>query len=69
VAAEWAEPIAEQGIGEKADPVELDEQRRVAEVGDADAASWRLSRRRSSAARAVRASRPASDRTWSAASG
>lgn len=69
VAAERAKPVAQQGIGEEADSVELDEQRRVAEVGDADAAVRLLSRRRSSEVRAVRASRPASDRTWSAACG
>ena len=62
MAAERTEPIAEHGIGEEADPVELDEERRVAEVGDADATARRLSRRRSSAARAIPASRRASDR-------
>ena len=42
VASERAEPIAEEGIGQETDAVELDQERRVAEVDDPDSAVGRL---------------------------
>lgn len=68
VAPERTEAIAEYRIGEEADPVEFDEQRRVAEVRDPEAAGRLLSRCPSSGPRAVRASRRAPGRILSAAS-
>ena len=68
VAPERTEAIAEYRIGEEADPVKFDEQRRVAEVRDPEAAGRLLSRCPSSGRRAVRASRRAPGRILSAAS-
>lgn len=72
VTAERPEPAAEYGIGQDADAVELDEERRVAEVRDPSAAcppGQRVSRCRSPGARAVPASRTGFVPPWSAASG
>ena len=74
MAPEGSEPLAQQWIGQQADAVELDEQRRVAQVGDPNAVACfallrLLSRRRFSATRVIRATPPARERTSSAASG
>lgn len=73
VAAQRPEPVTQDGIGQQTDAVELDEERRVAEIRDPDAAVARparqLSRPGSPGGPAAAASRLASGPLLSAVSG
>jgi hypothetical protein len=44
VAAQRSKPVAKDGVGQEPNAIELDEQRRVAEIRDPDAAAARLAR-------------------------